>query len=109
MLRATKILSACLFMVLMLANCEQLNAATYEVGPFQVEGFGATAEEAEENAYGEAWDVMVAIDAMLPPGDEIVEFVVEYEELILPTTYVLEFHLVIEEAAGGGGGHHTGR
>lgn len=96
MLRATKILSVCIFLALAFANVGQAQAqSTYELGPIMVIGDGETAEEAEANAYGEAWDMVESIAAFLPEGHEIVDFVVESEELI-GTTFILEFSLVVE-------------
>ena len=96
MLCATRLLSVCFFLALAFANVGQAQAqATYELGPFLVIGDGVTSVQAEENAYGEAWDMVETIANALPEGHEIVDFVVESEEL-LGTVFILEFSLVIE-------------
>jgi hypothetical protein len=108
MLRATKILSVCIFLALAFANVGQAQAqATYELGPFLAIGDGETPTEAEANAYGDAWDIVAAIAAVLPEGHEIIDFVVESEALF-GTTFFLEFHLVVEYDSNGGGGEEVG-
>ena len=95
MLRAFRVLSVVFIIVLMLANCDQLKAETYEVGPFQVVGVGVDPYEAKFDAYSQAYDQVVAVSEALPEGDEIIQVVPEYEGFALPTMYVFEFHILV--------------
>ena len=108
MLPATKLLPVFFFLALAFAHVGQAQAqATYELGPFLALGDGETPAEAEANAYGDAWDIVAGIAAILPEGHEIIDFVVENGELI-GTTYWLEFHIVVEYDPNGGGGEEVG-
>ncbi|MFT5304286.1 MAG: hypothetical protein ACI87E_003190 [Mariniblastus sp.] len=97
MLNAKKIFSAALFALVVLVGSNQVQAdtGTYEMGPFLVYGMGGTEAEAESNAYGEAWDIIAAIESTLGPDEWVSDFVVEDEGLVTPTMYSLKFHIVI--------------
>ncbi len=107
MVRATQLLSICVFLMLALVNANQAQAqSTYQLGPFVAIGFGETASLAESDAYGEAWKMLESIQAELPGGHEIIDLVVESGELV-GDSYFLEFHVVIQSVLipklGGGG------
>ena len=98
MLRARRVFSAFLFATLVFSGATLVQAETYEVGPFTVFGVGDTMPEAEDDAFDEALDLVAAIEASLPAGHEIIDFVIEFEGpvTLFPPTYELKFHLVIE-------------
>ena len=98
MLRAFRGLFIILFVGLMFANCDQLKADTYEVGPFQVIGVGMTRQEAMADAYGQAYDWLMTVHEMLPEGDEIIQLLREYHAFGVPTIYFFEFSAVVQEA-----------
>jgi len=96
MLRATKFLLAFFVLALTLANCEQLSAVEYEVGPFQLVGQGEDAGEAEDSAWSQAWNIITLVDENVPQGHQIVDILVDFEALITPNAYFVQFSILLE-------------
>lgn len=96
-MRALKLSSFLFVFVLILANAESAQAQmnTYELGPFHVEGYGINPAEAEAEAYGELFDFMVWIQTTLPPGHVVLDFEVITEGHTSPTTYVIDFYVIV--------------
>ena len=95
MLRATKFLSAFFVLALMFANCEQLSAVEYEVGPFQLIGQGQDPAEAEDDAWSQAWDIIILVDQHIPQGHIIVDILIGFDGHVTPTIYYTQFSIVV--------------
>jgi hypothetical protein len=97
MLRVIKPLLIGFAAITVMANCQSAfgQMVTYELGPFHVVGLGATSQEAESDAYGNLYDLLLDIEANLPEGHVLLSFVIEDEGLTAPDTYEIDFHVVI--------------
>jgi len=97
MTRLFKPLLVCIAVITVMANCQSAygQLVTYELGPFHVEEFGATPQEAESEAYGAMYDMLVEIEANLPQGHVLLGFVIENEMLTAPDTYEIDFHVIV--------------
>lgn len=95
-MRALRLLTFSFVFAMLLANCQAAQAQidTYELGPFHVEGFGATPNEGMEEAYCELWDLILAIEAALPPGHVVLDFEVIVEGFTTPTIYEIDFYII---------------
>lgn len=96
-MRALRLLAFSFVFVILLANCQSAQAQmdTYELGPFHVEGHDVTPNDAMDAAYGEMWDMIVAIEATLPPGHVVLDFVIITEGFTAPTIYEIDFYIIV--------------
>lgn len=97
MIRVIKPLFVFLAVLTVLSNCQSAfaNMVTYEMGPFHVVGMGATPNDAEADAYGQLYDMLVDIENNLPAGHVLLTFVIDDEQLTAPDTYEIDFHVII--------------
>lgn len=97
MLRALKVLSVCFVVLTVIGNAQAAFADTYtyEMGPFHVEGMGATPAEAEQEAVDAMWEVIASVEAGLPENESVLYFIVLNEGMIGGSIYEIDFMLVI--------------
>jgi hypothetical protein len=97
MLRAMKLFTATVAVALLLTNCQSARAdlVTYELGPFQVIGFGTSAPEAQSAAFGELYDMLIEIENNLPPGHVLLDFVIEDQDWVSVNQYRIDFHVIV--------------
>jgi hypothetical protein len=97
MLRFIKPLFFCFAAMIVMADCQSAlgQMVTYEMGPFHVDGLGATPQEAQSEAYGAMYDLLLDLEANLPEGHVLLTFVIEDQGLTAPDTFEVDFHAVI--------------
>lgn len=97
MLRAMNLSTTVLALVLLLANCQAVQAdmVTYELGPFQVEGTATSAPGAQADAFAKLYDMLNEIENNLPEGHVLLQFVIEDQGWTSATDYTIDFHVLI--------------
>jgi hypothetical protein len=97
MLRTMKLFTVLAALVLVVATCQTARAdlVTYELGPFQVDGFGTSANDSMADAYGNLYDMLVEIENNLPEGHVMLEFVIEDQGWTTFNHYSIDFHVLV--------------
>jgi hypothetical protein len=97
MLRTMKLSSVLFALVLMVTTCQaaQADLITYELGPFHVDGYGASANDSMANAYGNFYDMLVEIENNLPEGHVMLDFVIEDQDWTTFNHYFIDFHVLV--------------
>lgn len=95
MTRWIKPLLICIAVMTIMANCQSVfgQMVTYEMGPFHVVGLGATPAEAQSEAFGAMYDMLLEIEENLPEGHILLSFEIDYQDLTAPDTYEIDFHV----------------
>jgi hypothetical protein len=106
MIRYSNYVLAALLVVaicVMFVPLSQVTAAIFNGDTIRVYGMDSTPEGAQENAYENMTDAIIGLIIDLEPGEVIVDVVIEDEHFVLPTLYVIDFHVVYDDGNGGGG------
>ena len=88
---------------MMLTPSAEVDAAIYAGQTVRVYGMDSTPAGAQQNAYNNMLDAIIAMIIDLDPNEVIVDVVVEDEYFATSTLYVIDFHAIFETEDGNSG------